>query len=171
LEWVEHDRPRYWKNQNRLAAENLHEAQAALQRCIMFPKTVNERPACAEERQAVKMAQARVAYCEHTAQRVRHWKQALPHEVQEFKGRVARLKRLVELDLPHAIGVLGTILRRLEEYSAVSIGSAGGAYNDVALAQEIWPIAKESEATPAANTTPDGEPASASGPAAERSEG
>ena len=48
LEWVEHDRPRHWKTQNRLAVDRLNESQAALHRCLMFPKTVNERPTCYE---------------------------------------------------------------------------------------------------------------------------
>src|SRR5262245_44180761 len=65
-EWLEHDRPRYWKTQVRLSIDQVHEAQQALQRCLMFP-VANERPSCTEERMALKKAQARQAYCEQKA--------------------------------------------------------------------------------------------------------
>jgi hypothetical protein len=139
VEWVEHDRPRHWKNQHRVASDELTVAKAALHRCLMFPKTLNERPACHEERQAVKKAQARLEYCERKAERVLHWKRVLPHEISEYKGRISRLKRLVEFEVPQAIGVLNNILLRLEEYNAVRVAPAEKAYNEVALLRELWP--------------------------------
>jgi hypothetical protein len=165
LEWVEHNRPLHWKNQNRLATERLNEAQAALHKCLMYPKTLNERPTCYEERQAVKMAQMRVDYCQRKADRVRHWKRVLPHEVLEYKGRISKLKRLVEIELPTAVGVLERILRRLEEYSAVRVDPAQNAYNDLALLQEIWPEDKPTpeEAVILPRDVPDGAPASGDG--------
>jgi len=146
LDWVEHDRPRHWKIQNRLAVDHLNEAQALLHRCIMFPKTVNDRPTCYEERQAVKLAQARLDYCQRKSDRVRHWKRILPHEISEYKGRISRLKRLVEFEIPEAIGVLDKILHRLEEYSALRVSPAENAYNALALVQEIWPQKREVKA-------------------------
>jgi hypothetical protein len=53
LEWLEHDRPRYWKNQVRLSIDEVHQAQQALHRCLMFP-IAGERPSCYEERAALK---------------------------------------------------------------------------------------------------------------------
>ena len=165
LEWVEHNRPLHWKNQNRLATERLNEAQAALHKCLMYPKTLNDRPTCYEEREAVKMAQRRVDYCQHKADRVRHWKRVLPHEVLEYKGRISKLKRLVEVELPTAVGVLEQILRRLEEYGAVRVDPAQNAYSDLTLLQEIWPDNKPTpdEARTQPSDVSDGEPASAGG--------
>jgi hypothetical protein len=161
VEWVEHDRPRHWKNQNRLATDRLNEAQAELHRCLMYPKTINERPACHEERQAVKVAQARVDYCQRKAERVNHWKRILPHDVAEYKGRISRLKRLVEFEVPAAIGILERILRRLEEYNAIRVSPAQSVYNDVALVQEIWPDKAESTSEPEAVTAVEAETAQA----------
>src|SRR5256885_6812669 len=62
-EWLEHDRPRYWKTQLRLGNDLVHEATQALHRCLMFP-IAKERPTCTEERTALKKAQARLIYCE-----------------------------------------------------------------------------------------------------------
>jgi hypothetical protein len=151
VEWVEHDRPRHWKNQHRIASDDLTAAKAALNRCLMFPKTVSDRPACHEERQAVKKAQARLEYCERKAERVRHWKRVLPHEILEYKGRVSRLKRLVEIDVPRAIGILNTLLRRLEEYNAVRVEPAAQSYSDVAMVRELWPEQGVTENVAASN--------------------
>jgi hypothetical protein len=141
VEWVEHDRPRHWKTQHRKSSDDLTAAKAALNRCLMFPKTVSDRPACHEERQAVQHALARVEYCERKAERVRHWARILPHEISEYKGRISKLKRLVEIEVPRAIGVLNNLLRRLEEYNAIRVGPADTAYNDVAMVRELWPAA------------------------------
>jgi hypothetical protein len=171
MEWVEHDRPRHWKNQARLASEQLHEAQAALHQCLMYPKTVNDRPTCYEERQAVKLAQVRVDYCARKADRIRHWKRVLPHEVSEFRGRISRLKRLVENELPTAVGVLEKIIRRLEEYSAVRFDPAQKAYNDFKLIEDVFPAKKPPENQDNNIATGDAgdEPASAGGNATQES--
>jgi len=142
-DWLEHDRPRFWKTQIRLATDQVNEAQAALHRCLMFP-VGTERPSCHEERMELKKSQARLAYCHGKAERVRHWMRNLQHEIFEYEGRISQLVRLVELDAPRAIGVLERILRRIEEYRAVRAGSAAAAYNDLALAKEIWPDDKDS---------------------------
>ena len=153
LEWLEHDRPRYWRTQVRLSIDRVHEAQQALHRCLMFP-IAGERPSCREERAALKKAQARQAYCEEKAERVRHWQRTVQHELFEYQGRISQLVRLVEIDVPQAIGVLHKIVRRLEEYQSVRAADPHHAYNDLALAQDLWP----------AGESADGEAASADAP-------
>jgi len=81
-DWVEHDRPRYWKLQMRRGMDLVHEAQQALHRCLMFP-IANERPSCTEERIALKKAKERMAYCEIKEERVRYWQKTLRHEMFE----------------------------------------------------------------------------------------
>ncbi len=151
-EWLEHDRPRYWKAQTRRGVDLVHEAQQGLHRCLMFP-IGSERPSCTEERTALKKAQARLAYCQEKEKRVRHWQQAVRHEMFEYEGRMSQLVRLVEVEVPQAIGVLNKILRNLEEYHAVRAADPRASYDDVAMARAIW---DEEEAA-------DGEAASAAG--------
>jgi hypothetical protein len=138
LEWLEHDRPKYWKSQVRLSMDQVHEAKQALQRCLMFP-LADERPSCSEERAALQRAQARQAYCEQKAERVRHWQHAVERELFEYRGRIAQLVRLIEVDVPQAIGVLHKIVRHLEEYQSVRAADPQAAYNDVALVHDLWP--------------------------------
>ncbi|MEX0611346.1 MAG: hypothetical protein WD738_16500 [Pirellulales bacterium] len=152
LEWLEHDRPRYWKMQVRRSIDEVHEAQQALHRCLMFP-IANERPSCYEERTALKKAQARQAYCQEKVERVRHWQRSVRHELFEYQGRISQLVRLIDIEVPHAKGMLHKIVRHLEEYQSVRAAEPQAAYNDVALAQDLWPDRE----------VPNGEAASAAG--------
>jgi hypothetical protein len=156
-EWLEHDRPRHWKGQIRRAVDMAHEAQQALHRCLMFP-IANERPSCMEERTALKQAQARLAYCQEKEDRVRRWQQTMRHELFEYEGRMSQLVRLVEVEVPQAIGVLNKILRNLEEYHAVRARDPRTAYDDVAMAKAIW-----DEGVSPEDKSEDGEAASAAG--------
>jgi hypothetical protein len=153
LEWLEHDRPRYWKTQVRLAHDQVHEAQQALHRCLMFP-VAGERPSCYEERANLKRAEARLAYCVEKQERVRSWQRTVQHELFEYEGRISQLVRAVETDVPQAIGVLDKLLRHLEAYQSLRAGDPKRAYNDLAVAEELWPQKAEPPPT-------DGEAASA----------
>jgi hypothetical protein len=146
-EWLEHDRPRFWKNQVRIAHDQVHEAQQALHRCLMFP-IAGERPSCYEERAALKRAQARLAYCEEKSERVRHWQRTVQHEIFEYEGRISQLVRTVEMDVPQAIAVLHKIVRRLEEYQAIRANDPRAAYDDLSLARELWPAEGGGEGPP-----------------------
>jgi hypothetical protein len=137
-EWLAHDRPRHWRTQVRMASDGVHEARQALHRCLMFP-IGNERPACAEERAALKKAQARQAYCEEKMERLRHWQRSVEHELFEYEGRISRLMRVVELDAPQAMGVLAKIVGHLEEYHSLRASKPPTEYNELALVQELWP--------------------------------
>jgi hypothetical protein len=138
LEWLEHDRPRFWRLQLRRAHDQAHEAQQALHRCLMFP-IAGERPSCYEERAALKKAQAQLAYCQEKAERVRHWQRTVQHELFEYEGQISQLVRALELEVPQAIAILNKVLRQLEEYQALRAGGVRAAYNDLALAEELWP--------------------------------
>jgi exonuclease VII large subunit len=136
-EWLEHDRPKYWKNQIRIAMDQTHEAQQALHRCLMFP-IADERPSCYEERAELKKAKARLEYCQEKSERVRHCQQTMRHELFEYEGRMSQVMKLIEIDVPQAIGVLNRIVRNLEEYRAVRAADPRSSYDDVAIAKVVW---------------------------------
>jgi hypothetical protein len=162
-DWVEHDRPRYWKLQLRRGTDLVHEATQALHRCLMFP-LADERPSCTEERIALKRAKERLAYCERKEDRVRHWQKTLRHETFEYEGRMSQLLRLVEVDVPRAIGVLNRILRNLEEYHAVRAANPRAAYDDIAMAKAIFDeLAAEEGGADADQQAADVQPVAASG--------
>ena len=114
-DWLQHDCPALWKKETKFAEDAVHQAKLNLERCLMFP-VADERPACREQRAALKEAQTRLEYCREKRERVRHWNRQLQHEQFEYEGRLSQLQRIVESELPLARAKLQTILRRLEEY-------------------------------------------------------
>lgn len=115
VDWLEHDRPRHWKEQSRLASDAVHQAKINLERCLTF--TVgDERPSCREEKADLKKAQLRVEYCREKSERVKHWNRELQHELFEYEGRVGQLRRMLETELPAARAKLQQIVRRLDAY-------------------------------------------------------
>lgn len=124
LDWLEHDRPRYWKTRVREAWDAVDQAKANLNRCLMYPLN-DERPSCTEEREALKEAEAHRAYCEEKAERLKHWCREVRHEILEYEGRVGQLKSIAEIDVVKAISVLTKILHRIAEYQALQTPQAG----------------------------------------------
>lgn len=114
-DWLEHDRPAYWKEQSRLAAEVVQQAKIDLERCLMYP-VADERPSCREERANLDQAKARLEYCREKTERVKHWKRELHHELFEYEGRVGHLRRMLEADLPLARARLQQVVPRLDAY-------------------------------------------------------
>lgn len=124
MDWIEHDRPRHWRAQIHQAQEELAQSQAALHRCLMFP-VADERPSCHEERDQVKRAQARLAYCQEKTERLKHWVREVRKEQFTFEGRISHFRQMVEVDVPQAVSLLAKLIRRLEEYQAIGSGAAG----------------------------------------------
>ncbi len=114
-EWLQHDRPSYWKQQTKLAEDVVHQAKLDLERCLIFP-IAGEQPTCREEKAVLKKAQQRVDYCREKIERVRHWNRHMQHEMFEYEGRVGQLRRILETELPAARAKLQQIIRRLDAY-------------------------------------------------------
>jgi hypothetical protein len=115
-DWVEHDRPVYWRNQLREAEQQLHDAKMELERCLLMTVVEGQRPACREQKAAVAQSKVRLEYCREKADRVKKWQRDYRHESMEFHGRVGQLRRLAEQDVPSARILLGKLLARIDEY-------------------------------------------------------
>ncbi len=115
VEWLQHDRPRYWKQQTKLADDAVHQAKLDLERCLIFP-IAGEKPTCREEKAVLKKSQVRVEYCREKIERVQHWKRQMQHELFEYEGRVGQLRRILETELPAARAKLQQIVHRLDAY-------------------------------------------------------
>jgi len=123
LDWLEHDRPRFWRLQLREAQDGVTLARQALHRCLMYPIN-DERPSCYEERAELKKAEARLVYCDEKSQRLRHWIREVRHEMSEYQGRISQMKDLVEIDTPQALAILERLVFRLEEYQSIHLSTA-----------------------------------------------
>lgn len=164
LEWLEHDRPGYWKERVRLAHDAAHKAKGDLHRCLMYPVGVNERPACTEERAALKQAEAHLAYCREKQERLRHWVREVRHELHTYEGRTTRLREVIEHDAPKAAAAIAKMLATLEEYRGLTSPTARGtarpepAGTADATADEPPPGGRSAADADASNTTNDPTP-------------
>lgn len=120
-DWLEHDRPAYWKEQIRSAKRHTHEAEQALERCLVV-RISGERPACREERVALARAKQRLTEAHARAERARHWRGELRHEQVELRGRLGQIARLAEHNIPQAVATLDQVLQRLDEYTQARTG-------------------------------------------------
>ena len=115
-DWLRSDRPPYWKEQVRLAAEGVHQAKVELQRCLLYP-VADERPSCREERDALNKANAHWDYCREKAELVTKWRRELNHELFEFEGRLSALRELLDAELPQGQGRLNQFVQQLDKYT------------------------------------------------------
>ncbi len=140
LDWLEHDRPPFWRTQLRKAQDGVTEARSALHVCLMYP-VADERPSCREERAALKQAEAKLAYCNEKAEKLRHWIREVRHEMFEYEGRISQLRDLAEIDVPQAMAVLSRLLARLHEYQAIrsQTGRMVDPPSSPSLAAELMP--------------------------------
>lgn len=120
LDWLEHDRPGFWRRQVRDAHDGVTQARAALHRCLMYPIN-DERPSCYEERAELKKAEARLAYCDEKSERLRHWVREVRHETFEFEGRISQMMEIIEFDVPQAIVILDRLLAHLHDYQSIRV--------------------------------------------------
>jgi hypothetical protein len=154
LDWFEHDRPKFWRQQIHQASDDVHQAKINLERCLRY--TVGqERPSCREERAALKAAQNRLDYCQDKAERVKHWCREIQHELLEYQGRVGQLASCTEYDLPQAATRLKRILDQIAAYQ--SVGSGGSGKTAAPTAKPTSPVRREIE-EPGTEST-DAEPA------------
>jgi hypothetical protein len=154
IDWLEHDRPRFWRVQVLEARDSDTEARSALHRCLMYPIN-DERPSCYEERAELKKAEARLAYCLEKSERLRHWTREVRHEKFEYQGRISQMKDVVGIDVPQAVAILDRLLVRLQEYQAIRSNAGGISLGaSESLAQELMPAPlprpTDATATPAA---------------------
>jgi hypothetical protein len=119
IAWIEYDRPAYWSAQTRKAFDGVAETRTRLNTCLM--RTVaGRRPSCIEEKQACEQAKRRLQHCQEQVRRVQQWAVKIHRESDEFRGRMARVRRLLDADLPQMDALLERTLTALESYAGMA---------------------------------------------------
>jgi hypothetical protein len=117
--WIEYDRPAYWSAQTRKAFDGVAETRTRLNTCQL--RTVaGRRPSCIEEKQAYEQARRRLQHCQEQVRRVQQWALKIHRESDEFRGRMARVRRLLDSDLPQMDALLERTLNALEGYAGMT---------------------------------------------------
>ena len=118
LDWVEHDRPNFWKNYMLRSFDVIAQARSDLEKCQM--RTVaDHRPTCYEEKLALQSAKQRLAMAQEKVESVARLCAFVRHEIDEFDGRRGSLQRYVETDLAKTIATLERMILAIEAYAEI----------------------------------------------------
>lgn len=115
VEWIDHDRARYWPAEVRKASDSLSEARIALERCELSTSG-DERRYCYDERKAVERFKRRLHLAEEKVQAVRRWSVKIRKEVEDFKVQLAKLSHYLDADFVQAVAAAERMAGALEKY-------------------------------------------------------
>ena len=118
LDWLEHDRPNFWKQYMLRSFDIIAQARADLEKCKM--RTVaDHRPTCYEEKLALQAAKERLQMAQEKVESVARWCSLVRHEIDEFDGRRGSLQRYVESDFAKTIATLERMILAIEAYAEI----------------------------------------------------
>jgi hypothetical protein len=149
VDWIEHDRARYWPRAMREASDALLEAKNNLERAEMALRAEDKR-SCYEERAAVEKAKRRLRMAEQKVRAIRKWRVVIKHEVDEFQGQLAKLTNYLETEFPRGCASLDRMAAALDKYTETSAPKAAGGTSstpDQSPADAQDPVGAEDEET------------------------
>jgi hypothetical protein len=121
IDWVEIDRPAYWKTQLKLAFDRVSAARTALSTCQMR-SLAGRHPACIEEKVALEKAKHRLQFCQEQIPNMKKWAVKVRHEADEFRGRLAALQKCLDGDVPKMAELLSRSIAALTAYVDANLG-------------------------------------------------
>jgi hypothetical protein len=116
VDWIEHDRARYWPREMQRASDALLQARNDLERCEMSLRAEDKR-SCYEQKLAVEKAKRRMRLTEDKVRAVRRWRLAVQREADDFHGRLSKLASCLDMDLPRALATLERMAAALDRYT------------------------------------------------------
>ena len=118
LDWLEHDRPVFWKNYMLRSFDVIAQARSDLERCKM--RSVGDhRPTCYEEKLALDAAKQRLQMAQEKVEAVARWTSYVRHEIDEHDGRRGALQRYIEADFAKTIATLQRMIAAIEAYAEI----------------------------------------------------
>ena len=118
IDWLEHDRPHYWRAQVRKSYERVAEARVQLERARMRD-VAGHRPSCYDEKKALALAKQRLEFTQEKVEAVRRWAVVVREEADEYRGRLGGLERCIETDIPRTLAMLERSIAALEAYTEI----------------------------------------------------
>lgn len=123
MQWLETDRPAFWKRQVELGHQNLAVARTRLTQCKMR-RTGDFRPSCFDEKKALDKARHDLEFARRQVETVKQCAMKVRHEVDEFNGRNAQLTRLLEGDVPRMCALIQRLVSTLDKYTTITRSEA-----------------------------------------------
>jgi hypothetical protein len=116
LEWIDQDRPAFWRNETRRCFDDVAEKRSHLAK-RQQNSVGGRRPACIEEKNAMQRAKRRLDEAVAMNKSVRQWSVKIHRSADIYATRIARLDRLLVHDIPQLLALLERIITALEAYA------------------------------------------------------
>ena len=125
LEWIDQERPSFWRNETRKRFDDVAQARSHLASRQLISAT-DRRPACLEEKQALQIAKRKLDHAVGMKNVLHHWNVKIHRTADEYAIRVARLDRILNHDVPQLLALLERMITALESYATSEIRSTQG---------------------------------------------
>ena len=122
INWLERDRPAFWKREAETCDRKLAEARVMLHTCRMR-RVGDFRPTCFEEQKRVEHCKQQLKFAQQQLGVVKHWTIVAQQESEEYYGRAVQLVQMLEHDVPQLIALLNRVIENLDSYNKVQLPS------------------------------------------------
>jgi hypothetical protein len=122
LQWIDHDCPAYWKNQERMGFDKVAEARTQLTRKSMIT-VAGHRSDCIDEKKALLKAKQNLELAQQKVQACRQWSIKAHHAADEYTARVGRVEQSVGKSIPRIKMMLDRMIAALEDYASATRGA------------------------------------------------
>ncbi len=118
LEWIDHDRPAYWKEEARKSSDAVSEARSQLSKKQVIAAG-SERKYVYDEKLALERAKRRQNTAQEKQKAVQQWIMKTHRATDEYATRLARLDHTLNNNVPRAMGLVERMINALEAYASV----------------------------------------------------
>ncbi|MCH2212415.1 MAG: hypothetical protein MK110_14010 [Fuerstiella sp.] len=120
IDWLEHNRPGFWKRESELCDRRHAEARVMLHQCRMR-RTGDFRPTCFQEQKHLQKCKQQLLFAQQQLGVVKRWTISARQEADEYHGRSVRLIQTLERDVPRLIILLQNAVEHLDDYRDVRL--------------------------------------------------
>lgn len=116
-QWLQHDRPAYWKHQIRQREDEVLRAKAAIASKQLA--AAPEPASVVEERKALDRAKRRLEEARKRQEATRKWAVVFEREAMLYKGAAQPLRAMVAGQIPAGLIQISRMMESIEQYLAI----------------------------------------------------
>jgi hypothetical protein len=131
LDYIEHDRPAFWRQEMRKAFDEVAKARSELNR-KQIVTVAGHKAECIEEKQALERAKRRLEMAQQKIEICRQWNTKAHDAADEYNASLGRLDQYLGNEVPKMFALLERILVTLEAYTSTAPPAAEASAGDSA---------------------------------------
>ncbi len=126
MDWLSHDRLKFWQQQIRVREDRVNEAKMDLHRCQLSTNADGTTPACDDQKKALSRAKRQLDEAHEKLELTKKWIQIVAQEISEYRGPAQQMMQLIEGSMPTATADFDQLVRSLEAYVQDMLAASGG---------------------------------------------